>query len=100
MLSGDIAINPGPTRNPTLTNTPIASDSSAPTNVPTLVEDGEDQDLLNVNQTQLENNALPFSEFAQPENEQSFLVQEEQLQNVSLADEAQWFKKRGFTLFT
>ena len=97
MLSGDVAINPGPNRNPTVTNPnhTVASESSTSTNVATLVEGGEDHDLLNIDQTQLENSALPFSEFAQPENEQSFLVQEEQLQNVSLADEAQWFKKKG-----
>ena len=57
MLSGDIAINPGPTIDPTLTNP-----------------------------TSLENNELPFSGPEQPLNDQSFEIGEEHLPNISLAD--------------
>ena len=66
MLSGDIAINPGPAIDPTLTSP-----------------------------TSLENNALPFSGSEQSLNDQSFELGEEHLPNVSLADEAQWFNKKG-----
>jgi len=38
---------------------------------------------------------LPFNETTLPENEQSFQFQEEQLQNVSLEDETQFFQKKG-----
>ena len=66
MLSGDIAINLGPASDPTLTS---------PASV--------------------ENNALPFNGSKQSLNEQSFEFREEHLSNVSLADEAQWFNKKG-----
>ena len=66
MLSGDIAINPGPTIDPTLTNP-----------------------------TPTENNALPFSGPDQSLNDLSLEIGEEHLPNTSLADEAQWFNKKG-----
>ena len=66
MLSGDIAINPGPTIDPTLTNP-----------------------------TSIENNALPFSGPEQSLNDQSFELGDEHLPNISLADDAKWFNEKG-----
>ena len=47
------------------------------------------------NPTSTENNALPFSGPDQSLNDHSFEISEEHLPNTSLADEAQWFNKKG-----
>ena len=47
----------------------------------------------------LETSTFPFNETTLPENEQSFQIQEEQLQNISLEDETHIFKKKDSILF-
>ena len=48
-----------------------------------------------VDNEQFETGTFPFNETNWPENEQSFEIQEEQLQNISLEDETNFFKKKG-----
>ena len=70
-------------------SSPPSSSASNPIIVPTILE--------NVNSTlPLGNDVLPFSESELPaENEESFHLREEHLQNISLEDESKIFKKKG-----
>ena len=71
------------------------TDSATFPNVLTSVEGEHNHEVLDANTSQFENTALPFSETTLPENEQSFQFQEEHLQNISLKDDTQTFKKKG-----